>query len=125
LVSNQAVLPQGLTSVTYQNQVTTLNVLGGSGTDDFTVDSWSGPSAGTQPPWFPPVFDAACGRLAAAFADAGRRGEQRDGFGLDRFVPLILRLYEQFEQACFPQLRPDRRCGVGGQPTTILLAGLA
>jgi len=46
-----------------------------------------------------PVFDAVCGQLTANLVDAGRRGERQDGLALDRFVPLILRLYEQAEDA--------------------------
>jgi hypothetical protein len=56
-----------------------------------------------------PVFEAACGRVAADLTDAVRRGEhQRNQFELDRFAPLILRLYEQAEQARDAALR--NRC---------------
>ena len=48
---------------------------------------------------------AVCGRLAADLADASRRGEHWDRFELDRFAPLILRLYEQAEQARDVRLR--------------------
>jgi hypothetical protein len=45
-----------------------------------------------------PIFEAVCGRLAADYSDRNRRADSRDGFALDEFMPLILRLYEQAEQ---------------------------
>ena len=48
-----------------------------------------------------PVVGAVCDRLAADLADPARR----DGFPTERFVPLLLRLYEQAEQDRDPGLR--------------------
>jgi hypothetical protein len=52
-----------------------------------------------------PVFDAICSRLADDLADATRRGEYRGWLDLQRFAPLLLRLYEEAEQGRDVQFR--------------------
>jgi hypothetical protein len=55
-----------------------------------------------------PVFEAVCDRLADRFGQGrgtAASDDRSDGFDLNRFVPLILRLYEQAEQARDTQLR--------------------
>jgi len=45
-----------------------------------------------------PVFEAICDRLVTDLASVSRSRVNRIGFDLARFVPLVLRLYEQAEQ---------------------------
>jgi hypothetical protein len=52
-----------------------------------------------------PVMEAVCIRVAGDLTDPARREQLQDGFALDRFVPLILRLYEQAEQIGDKRLR--------------------
>lgn len=80
---------------------------------EFTLRYISGPSFPAQPIWlldalhkYPdsliplaPIFGAICGRLASDLADTVRARSSRNSYDLDRFVPLLLRLYEQSEQA--------------------------
>jgi hypothetical protein len=52
-----------------------------------------------------PVIEAVCVRVAGDLTDPARRVKMQGGYALDRFVPLILRLYEQAEQTADGRLR--------------------
>jgi hypothetical protein len=52
-----------------------------------------------------PVIEGVCIRVAGDLGDPNRREQLQGGFALDRFVPLILRLYEQAEQVGDRRLR--------------------
>jgi hypothetical protein len=54
-----------------------------------------------------PVMKAVCLRVAGDLSDLTKRAELQGGYALDRFVPLILRLYEQAEQVSDGILRSD------------------
>ena len=52
-----------------------------------------------------PVIESVCVRVAGDLTDPTRREQLQGGYALDRFVPLILRLYEQAEQVGDTRLR--------------------
>lgn len=53
------------------------------------------------------MFDAICNRLATDLSDSVRRRDVQSGFGFDRFVSLLLRMYEQAEQVRDVRLRNE------------------
>jgi hypothetical protein len=51
------------------------------------------------------VIEAVCIRVATDLTDPSRRDQLQGGYALNQFVPLVLRLYEQAEQAKDTRLR--------------------